>query len=144
MATNIEDYPIWATLKPEVSFWSIFPTGNVPIVSIIPTIYAETTACYLIDGSKLNETQVTGLAQLIADSHTANKTFDEAVSMVKNNQLPIRTAWFSDCGTTSIGVMSNIDELMSNVDNLLNNDYLDDEEDYYHRVDRDEYLDDDW
>jgi hypothetical protein len=91
----------WAYLKQDSELRDIFPTGSVPIVSIVPGIPREEGAplCYWVKGSELNEEQVERLAQLIFEMWLPEcSNMGQAREYVRND-LPLKATHFNGCGT---------------------------------------------
>lgn len=91
----------FAYLKQDSELRSIFPSGTVPIVSIVPAVPREEGAplCYWVKGSELSEEQLHQLAELIFETWRPEcESYDQALASVLND-LPLRTTHFSGCGT---------------------------------------------
>lgn len=91
----------WATIKEENELWEIFPTGNVPIVSIVPIIPREEGCplCYVVDETELSTKQLHKLAQRIYQQWQPECTnIQEAMDYVLNG-CSLKTTHFSGVST---------------------------------------------
>lgn len=123
----------WAKLKPDTPFNSLFPDGEIPIVSILPITPREVGAplCYLIPGSQLTDQQIEGLARLLHTQWSQEATIEQLEDYIRSDALPLKTDWFSGVWTTDIGVVLSMAELgeeirSSSEENTDLDDYWDD------------------
>lgn len=123
-------YDSWATLNEEgKKEWSdIFPTGEVPIVSIVG-IWMQTDAnakpesAYLIRQEDLSPEQLDKLLTKLSEKFKASK---EVIKQeMEKNRIPLRAKLTNGAGTTKIGM-------------FLPDDLCEDEEDNYGFADEDE------
>jgi hypothetical protein len=91
----------WANLKTDTPFNQFFPDGKVPLKSIVPMKPRDedSPVCYLVDGSKLTDAQIDGLAEMLLPMWAPEcATKEQAVEYIRDG-LPLKCEWFS--GVTS-------------------------------------------
>jgi hypothetical protein len=102
-------YDTWASLNDEgkKEYGGIFPTGEVPIISIIgvqmqtgPT--AEPELAYLIRQEDLTPEQLDKLLTMLAEKFKTAK--DLIKKEMEKNRIPIRAKFTSGAGTTKMGM----------------------------------------
>lgn len=91
----------WANLKEESDLWEIFPSGSVPIVSIVPIIPREEGCplCYVVKGTELTSEQLHKLAERIYQQWQPECVdLQQAIDYVLSD-CPLKVSHFSGIGT---------------------------------------------
>ncbi len=91
----------YGCLRSDSPFKQIFPTGIVPLKSIVAVMpeVDDAPLCYLIDAGALSAEQTRLLAQRIYELwHPKCESFDYAIACVKKG-LPLKIDWFTTVGT---------------------------------------------
>lgn len=102
-------YDTWATLNEEgkKEYGAIFPTGEVPIVSIVGVqmqtgATAEPELAYLMRQEELTSEQLDKLVTMLSEKF---KTPKEPIrEEMEKNRIPIRAKFTNGAGTTKIGM----------------------------------------
>jgi hypothetical protein len=91
----------WATLKQGNELWEIFPSGNVPIISIVPITPREAGCplCYVVESSELTNEQLQKLAERIHQQwYPECDDIQDAIDYISNG-CPLKTTHFSGVST---------------------------------------------
>jgi hypothetical protein len=110
MSTAIKvKYDTWATLNDEgkKEYGDIFPTGEVPIVSIVGVQMqtgpeSEPELAYLIRQEELTDDQLDKLLTMLSEKFNAPKKAIKAE--MEKNRIPIRAKFTNCAGTTKMGM----------------------------------------
>ena len=97
----------WASLKEETPFNEIFPTRQVPIISIFPIIPREvgSPSCYVVDAEFLTSDQIEQLAQRLFEMWRPEcASFEQAKEYIARG-LPLKTDWFNGASSSSPAIL---------------------------------------
>lgn len=130
----------WATLNEEgkKEYGNIFPTGEVPIVSIVgvqmkTSAAAEPELAYLIKQEDMTAEQLEKLLTMLSEKFTSPK--DDIKAEMEKNRIPIRAKFTNGAGTDNIGMFLP-DYGFDDDENEFDNSTLDyDEEEYTEEYD---------
>ena len=113
----------WANLKPDTPFNQYFPDGKVPLRTVVPMQPRDEDAplCYLVDGYKLTDEQIDGLAEMLLPLWQPEcVTKEQAVEYIRDG-LPLKCEWFT--GVTSTDAKLFMSLLDDRPDSLDDDDY---------------------
>lgn len=96
---------IWLNEEGKKLYGEIFPTGEIPVVSMVPTIggiEGNPERLYLIYHEELSDEQIEKMLTFLSEKFKAPKeTIKE--EMLKN-YIPIREKYVSSAGTNHLGL----------------------------------------
>jgi hypothetical protein len=96
---------IWLNEEGKKLYAEIFPTGEVPVVSMMPTIggiEGKPERLYLIYQEELTEEQVDKMLSLLSTKFKAST--DAVRNEMLKNRIPIREKFVSSSGTNHPGL----------------------------------------
>lgn len=98
----------WGYLRADTPFADVFPTGRVPLRSIVPMRPRDESAplCYVVDPAGLTEAQIAQLAAGLYERWRPEcASVAAAAAYIRDPGLPLRCAWFSGAATDDIRLL---------------------------------------
>jgi hypothetical protein len=91
----MSEYKTVALLKPGHELHEFFPNGEVPILGVVPhRVEGIPIECFLLDGAKLTESQISGLSDALVDSLPELYPSVEVASRLVLKGFPLRISCF--------------------------------------------------